>query len=519
MNSYFCETIFKCPTLYILSDKPIDESLIPYYSTKFIDRDDDELIKQIYFFLIRKTSYQKIFICVKGSDLVYLNDIKNIDSFLVKLREKATNQLVKAIFEDHKDDKLEFLSDRVDNIISNSEYKYLYLYKVNLVASSNSKAGSIRELIRNKSTLYLKDGEKITSLVCTFNQGQAKIENKDEMIKNFNRILEKNNYPHLVIFGLQECALDVIPDLMKDKYNRIGTGSLSQHSLGFMYLHIFVKKMKGGFYERREITIESMNVTTDSCGNWLEFKGSIVIPIKISYHEKYQKKHQIINFVNVHLPSKPNKITERNNCLKRSTEKLTDNIFVFGDMNYRTSNIHKVPLSDQIKVINESKDCGCSNNTIEYIEDKLQNDQLIIELQNDDYMKQFKEESIKFCPSCRLKEYSILPQSVNQLRCSVLKSSLQAPGDASRDTNYLYDVHRYPSWCDRILYKIINDSNKIDIDFDSYNSEHVTMMSDHNLVSLKFSINITRRHITNYYNKYLKYKQKYLKLKNKYNHL
>ena len=46
MSSYFCETIFRCPTLYILSDKPINESLIPdYYITKFIK--SDELIKQI----------------------------------------------------------------------------------------------------------------------------------------------------------------------------------------------------------------------------------------------------------------------------------------------------------------------------------------------------------------------------------------------------------------------------------------------------------------------------------------
>ena len=31
MSSYFCETIFRCPTLYILSDKPINESLITDY--------------------------------------------------------------------------------------------------------------------------------------------------------------------------------------------------------------------------------------------------------------------------------------------------------------------------------------------------------------------------------------------------------------------------------------------------------------------------------------------------------
>ena len=84
------------------------------------------LIKQIYWFLKYKILSQKFLICVKGSDLVYLNDIENIDSFLVKLREKAYNPLVKAIFEDHENDR-EFLSDRVDNVISNSEYKYFRL--------------------------------------------------------------------------------------------------------------------------------------------------------------------------------------------------------------------------------------------------------------------------------------------------------------------------------------------------------------------------------------------------------
>jgi hypothetical protein len=381
----------------------------------------------------------------------------------------------------------------------------------------------------NKANIYLKDEEKITSLVCTFNQGQAEIKNKEEMIENFTRILEKNEYPHLVIFGLQECFLDVIPNLMENKYNRIDTSSLSQNffdteigflkkklGLGYMYLHIFVKKMEKT-EDSKVLTIESMKASTDSCGNMFEKKGSIVIPIKISYGTN----NTIINFVNVHLPSNPKKVTERNICLKRSTEKLINTTFVFGDMNYRTSAIHEVPQLEQNKVEGESKNCGCETNN-EYISKLKEQDQLLKELQSDNYIKQFKEASINFCPSCRFKEYNDLKLTKeNTNRCQMISSK-----SVTSSKNSLYDNKRYPSWCDRILYKIKEVKNfKIEIDENSYNSEHVTMMSDHALVSLKFSIQVTLTQsilstnddnphlIKSYYDKYLKYKQKYLLLK------
>lgn len=555
MNS-FCETIFRCPTLFIFSNQPINESLIPDYNNSI---KSDDLIKQLLNFLRTKLN-QEFLICVKGSDLVYFNNFLNIDLFLVELRRKASNPLVKAIFEDHENDK-EFLSDRIYNVMSSSNvYQFLnesvkeksvsndykYLYKVTLVESKSGKAGSIKELVTNK--LYLGLSDKVSSLVCTFNQGEANMRNKDEMIENFNRILEKNNYPHLVIFGLQECALDVIPDLMRDKYNRIGTGSLSQYflntkyGLGFMYLHIFVKKMEKVHQSQlqsiKEITIESMNASTDSCGKITEKKGSIVIPIKITCGEN----STIINFVNVHLPSNPRNIEARNNCLIRSTQRLTDTTFVFGDMNYRTSDIDVVPQLEQSDVINESNDCGCSKDTTTYIKNKLKSDQLIKELQKKE-LYQFKEAPISFCPSCRYREYNDLKLTRNKNRCNAAlptdnvemseippnieigtdiftSNKVNSPYIINDKIASLYDTKRYPSWCDRILYKIkYNNNFTIEIDNESYDSEHVTMMSDHALVSLKFLINIKCSLKYDYYDKYLKYKQKYLKLKNKYNHL
>jgi hypothetical protein len=256
----------------------------------------------------------------------------------------------------------------------------------------------------------------------------------------------------------------------------------------------------------KEITIESMNVSTDSCGKITEKKGSIVIPIKITCGNN----HTIINFVNVHLPSNPRNIEARNNCLIRSTQILTDTTFVFGDMNYRTSNIDVVPQLEQSNVIKESNNCGCSKVPTTYIENKLKNDQLIQELQKQLY--QFKESPISFCPSCSFREYNDLTLTRNKNRCIINENN---PISIN-----LYDTKRYPSWCDRILYKINNDYNFIiEIDHNSYDSEHVTMMSDHALVSLKFSIKIKHCLKYNYHDKYLKYKQKYLKLKNKYNYL
>jgi hypothetical protein len=49
MNS-FCETFFRCPTLFIFSNQPINESLIPNYNESLIHKSDD-LIKQLLYFL------------------------------------------------------------------------------------------------------------------------------------------------------------------------------------------------------------------------------------------------------------------------------------------------------------------------------------------------------------------------------------------------------------------------------------------------------------------------------------
>jgi hypothetical protein len=292
-----------------------------------------------------------------------------------------------------------------------------------------------------------------------------------------------------------------------------------------MYLHIFVKKTEPE-KSKQMVTIESMDVTTDDCDNITEKKGKIVLPVKISYNSK----SEIINFVNVHLPSKPGKIDERNKCLKKSTDNLRNNsIFVFGDMNYRTSTTHEVTNEEKPKIESSSKICCINDNEqkkimeklflddeqkknmellnneqkkiymegllkkkhLEYMNEQLLKDQLSIQIKNK--VIDFKEEVISFCPTCRFKEN---------------------PTDKINDVNSRcnYDTKRYPSWCDRILYYLNTNKFNIIIKQNSYNSKHITLSSDHALVLLGFSISLGQT--GGYYDKYLKYKQKYINLQN-----
>lgn len=509
MSSLFCDTMGRCPTLYIISNVAINELLIPNYKETALS---DNLIRQILTFLqkYKTINTNKFWVCVKGSELIEFDGNIDVTITQLKIKNPKPNDLVKLIFDEQKegDTIKEFLSENV-NIKLKLHKDYNYLYKVKLVGSKSGSGGSIKELMLKKVSLYLKPGEKVTSMICTFNQGEAKSNHEEEIKRNLSRILKLNepdaNLPHLVAFGLQECSYDVLPRLMKEKYHRIGSGALTQNlistqfgsiGLGFMYLHIFVKKMSKSPGDT-EITIESMDASTDTCGNpKKEKKGSIVIPIKMTCNGL----STIINFVNVHLPSAPKKIEERNACLIRSTIKLADTTFVFGDMNYRTSDIKEVPEDEQKKLAINPLKCGCltdaSNN--EFINEKLKSEQLLEQLKT--IIKDFKESPITFCPSCRFKEHFNLEIN-NDSRCKTV------------DLLNLYDTKRYPSWCDRILYKIKENPNfNITIDEDSYNSDHVTMKSDHALVFLKFSIDIG---ITSggYYEKYLKYKLKYLNLK------
>ena len=75
--------VFKTGTLNHSDTHPDNKILVQYVTeyNKNIDNkykidkleDFDELIKQIYWFLKYKILSQKFLICVKGSDLVYLN--------------------------------------------------------------------------------------------------------------------------------------------------------------------------------------------------------------------------------------------------------------------------------------------------------------------------------------------------------------------------------------------------------------------------------------------------------------
>jgi len=514
MENFFCNTATRCPTLYIISNKILTDLSIPNYKDSI---SSDDLINQIIVFLkskIKETKDGKYWICVKGSGLISINSDFTILKSLKKKNsyKKGEKELVDMIFYDFKDSQ-EYLTENVLNKLKElNEKEYKFLYKVKLVGSSSGPGGSIRQLILKKTNLYVKNNN-ISSLICTFNQGEASQSDKKELEDNILKLLDNmygsiNNYPDLIIFGLQESSYDfIISSLTSINYHRIGYGNLTQNiigtiGLGYMYLHVFVKDTQPEG-NTQIVTIESLDVTTDDCDNILEKKGKIAIPIKITHNGK----HEIINFVNVHLPSNPSKINERNNCLKKSTDNFKDNsIFVFGDMNYRTNNIHKVPENEKADIQKKSSVCCIMSETKasssestqvtpennprkEYIDELLKKDQLISQSVG------FKEALITFCPTCRYKEDKENKIDFSKNRCN-------------------YDTKRYPSWCDRILYSLKPKHLGIVIDEKSYTSRNITLKSDHALVLLEFSVSLPVEKKGGYYDKYLKYKQKYLSLKN-----
>jgi hypothetical protein len=507
MENFFCNTTTRCPTLYIISNNILTDLSIPNYKDSF---KSDELINQIIIFL--KSKQGKYWICVKGSGLISINSTDDNNQILKSLKEKKSSnqkELVDMIFDDFKSSQ-EYLTENVLNKLKElNEKEYKFLYKVKLVGSSSGPGGSIRQLILKKTNLYVKNN-KISSLICTFNQGEASQSDKKELEDNILKLLSKmygsnNNYPDLIIFGLQESSYDfIISSLTSINYHRIGYGNLTQNiigtiGLGYMYLHVFVKNTNPED-NTQIVTIESLDVTTGDCDNKLEKKGKIAIPIKITHNGK----NEIINFVNVHLPSNPSKINERNNCLKKSTDNLKDNsIFVFGDMNYRTNNIHKVPENEKDVIQKKSEVCCNMSETKasssestqvtpennpgkKYIDELLQKDQLISQSVG------FKEALITFCPTCRYKEEKEKEEKLEANRCN-------------------YDTKRYPSWCDRILYFLEPKQFGIVINEKSYTSKNITYKSDHALVLLEFSVSLEQK--GGYYDKYLKYKQKYLNFK------
>ena len=108
----FCNTLTRCPTLYIVSSNVISDLSIPDYKDSM---KSDVLINQIILFLQSKiksdltSNKGKYWICVKGSGLISINSTDDTNKILESLKEKESSnqkQLVDIIFEDFTPPKI-----------------------------------------------------------------------------------------------------------------------------------------------------------------------------------------------------------------------------------------------------------------------------------------------------------------------------------------------------------------------------------------------------------------------------
>lgn len=156
-------------------------------------------------------------------------------------------------------------------------------------------------------------------------------------------------------------------------------------------------------------------------------------------------------------------------------------IFVAGDFNYRTADAHPGP-DDHAKhpKFSDSSDL---------IKDLFLNDQLTTELKAGRTLHGFKEVEIDFAPT-----YKYAPEKQKELGekedDGTVKEYLNNPR-----INMGYAQHRWPSWCDRILYLapfVEPDAEEDKVVNNFYKSLPLMSTSDHQPVIASFSIPLNR---------------------------
>ena len=395
----------------------------------------------------------------------------------------------------------------------------------------------------------------IKILVITFNQGHENYINV-EYIKSLITQYE----PEIVAIALQESMLNTpifvrhaIDSITEFAYEPIDTKSMFQGILGYMHLSIYKKIPAGNDTvddTKDKIVIKLDKITTSRC-KYVDpgglFKGGIIAYLNI----KYNSNSIYLAIVCSHLPSNPAKPDKRNDCLKKLIKEIQshkpqyDNIIFTGDLNYRTSNKNEPSLEEKNTMVNtcvrdtdsdgkptvtlsntplansdsteenqsrekkslshtlvsslvslgktvkkkfkrpnsSTKNGAEYDNALKNFNEYTRADQLTTSLSNNLSNLGLKESQKNFCPTCKL--------------------NLQTKGERNRNQPD-YDDKRFPSWCDRVLYKGENlqpltknphDSISPHIPHDSisphiYDSINLSNKSDHLAVYQLFTLTI-----------------------------
>jgi endonuclease/exonuclease/phosphatase family metal-dependent hydrolase len=305
---------------------------------------------------------------------------------------------------------------------------------------------SMKELSKLYKSVPLQSGGGTTYNVVfmTFNQGESK--NDKKLLDNFALLVYTWRNPDIIVITLQEAKDDGIFDYLSEKYKLLYKEKFSQLKLGNIQLGVFcnnenvqVDKRKSGY-----IRCEPA-------------KGAVFAKIKIKKFHEYK-------FFGMHLPSAPGEPEKRDECMATILNKYSrpnENIFVAGDLNYRTST-EKYPSGSESSTIGSLECTSVSSDTCASgsmgIRGCPSNDQLAASRNGPLKYLGLAESEITFCQTCKLKQ---------------------------NRTKHSYDTTRIPSWCDRILTRTDNTVAK-----GEYRSVDLTNMSDHSAVYQYFKITI-----------------------------
>jgi hypothetical protein len=279
--------------------------------------------------------------------------------------------------------------------------------------SNRKRKTKSKNRVRRFNNKIKKDGRINPKILClTFNQGEADDKN-EEIITKFNNLISVIN-PDIIILSLQECKSPIILDYMKSKYMEIIRKTLPQP--------INDKTLYLGIYSNN-IDISILSSSHNYCSYINITKGTIYAKLKV--------QNKILHVFSAHLPHKPDDFLSRNKCIEDSIKSKNisegESVIYMGDLNYRTN------------IENPSKNSIISCKLSDKNKDQLKNNHILNKVN-------LKESPIEFCQTCRF---------------------LEGTSD--------YDSKRFPSWCDRILYRNMTTSA-------DYNSIRLTETSDHNAV-------------------------------------
>ena len=398
------------------------------------------------------------------------------DNFL-NLVKRITWLFLKNIFiKEGLNDIDNYLNDNNNNVLK--DFNNLWLEYKNFMINNSIKLNNLNELntilrlqsqinyenIKKQNYHILKNRNKLNLLIITWNVGAISYEKDYNLYDLFskNSLYENNNFPDLIIIGLQEivelevgniiinsnskstefwrnkCRNEIKNVFSNQKYNII-----KELDLVGIYMIIFSK-------DNIKISVENQIIIKTGILGALGNKGSVIILLKCyesliclccSHFNSGQSKNQerlkiLEDILNTEIENKKKEVIKFKNY---------ELWFILGDLNFRINSEYNTVISN----ITEGK----INNLLKY-------DQFLSN-KNCNIFSFINEGNIEFNPTYKYKK-------------------------ESNEYYYKNNKIRIPSWCDRIFYKKYKEEPMIILK--QYNCIQTINYSDHKPVFGVFEI-------------------------------